>query len=541
MRLHKTGLSVCLLMIVLVVPAFAQEKWDIEWTDYDANPIDLSGPGERSYMPYVLYNEAWPEESRFRIWFDYASINGLGYAESSDGMNWGNRLKVEGLNTEGSSAAGRAVVLYEPSWDKPFRLYYYGNPENIWQVRVAESDDGIHFENDRGAVWAGDSELGTYPDGHAVLYQPGRPEPFRMYYRAGGAIMMAVSEDGYEFFDYDYVLDSEGMQPICVISIGQNDYRMWAFRDNTANQYLISSDGFNFVLWDDPVNEVGGLGDPGTWNDERNYYASVVYLGGGKFKMWRSGKNLDTGLYRSGAADGFDAQLAQINIGNWDEFSPLDDYVAEEWETYGSNAQGVLTQNADGTVTIADDRGDANFYMVHDTAWVVPYTVEVRLRVDEEGGEDANGPHCTIACLINDDLHPEGETWQPSFALDRFGGWNLNGNDPIFEHDLSGFNTFTVVCRFDEEARDLVMIGQGGGSEQCAYDVYLNRNFGEPAVTFHGTGWGGWPEVDIDGRLDIGWPNPSTGTMTVDWVRWGSGVILDANEPGTPVEDWTLF
>ncbi len=541
MRMGKSVFWASVFVVLLTVPAIAQEKWDIEWTDSETNPIDLSGLGDRWYMPYGVYNEDWPEESRFRIWFDYASINGLGYAESPDGVNWGEPVAVEGINTEGSSSAGRAVVLYEPSWEKPFRLYYYCNAEDTWQVRVAESDDGVHFENDQASIWAGESALGTYPDGHAVLYQPGRPEPFRMFYRAGGAIMMAVSEDGYEFFDFDYVPYSEGMQPICVITIGQNDYRMWAFRDNTANQYLVSSDGFNWTLWDDPVNEVGGLGEAGAWNDERNYYASVAYLGDGRFKMWRAGKNLETGAYRSGVADGFDAQLAQIDMGNWDVFSSLDDMVAEGWESYGSNDQGVLTQNADGTVTISDDREDANFYMVHDAAWVVPYTVEVRLRVDEEGGADANGPHCTIACLINDDLHPGGETWQPSFAQDRFGGWNLNGNDPIFEHDLTEFNTFTVVCRFDEEARDREMIGAGGASEQCAYDVYLNRDFSTPAVTFHGTGWAGWPEVDIDGRLDIGWPNPSTGVMTVDWARWGSGVIFDPNDPGTPVDDWALF
>jgi hypothetical protein len=45
------------------------------------------------------------------------------------------------------------------------------------------------------------------------------------------------------------------------------------------------------------------------------------------------------------------------------------------------------------------------------------------------------------------------------------------------------------------------------------------------------TGFFGWPSVDADGRLDIGFPGPSSGQMTVDWVRWGNGVILDPTNP----------
>ncbi len=522
----------------------AQEKWMIEWTDRpDVNPLELNEVGDRSYMPYVLYNEDWPAESRFRMWFDYASINGIAYAQSADGITWTNQVAVSGLNEEGESKAGRAVVLYEPSWEKPFRIYYYGNPEEVWQVRVAESADGINFENDQLAISALDSSLGTYPDGHAVLYMPGQEEPFRMFYRAGDGIMLATSLDGYEFIDFDIVPLPPAMQPSCILAIGQNDYRMWAFETNTENQYLVSSDGFNWEPWY-TMDNVAGLGGAGSWNENRNYYASVVYLGGGNFMMWRGGRNDTTGLYRTGVAEGFDAQLAQTNIGQWDVTSELTDYQAEGWEPYGSNADGVLTQNADGTVTVIDDKGDANFYMVHDTTWVVPYTVEASFRIDEEDGDDANGPHCTIACMINDEFHPGDESWQPSFAQDRFGGWNLNGDDPIYESDLTGFNTFTVVCRFNEAYRYELLLDPGNSAAnapQSEYDVYINRDFSAPAVTFHGTGWAGWPEVDIDGRVDIGWPNPSWGTMTVDWVRWGSGVILDPNDPGTPVENWSVY
>lgn len=545
--MRKNFWAAGILLVVLLsasLPGYSLEKWNITWTDSTKNPLELSGAGDRSYMPYVLYNEQWPAESRYRIWFDYASIAGIGYAYSADGETWSTPVKTTGLNAEGSECAGRPVLLYNTAWGKPFRIYYYGNPGDGWQVRVAESADGIAFSNDQIAISTNGSELGTYPDGHAVVYIPGRLEPFLMYYRsANNYIMLATSIDGFNFLDLAPIDGTEALHPTCVISLGQNDYRMWAFRDNTAIQYLVSPNGINWFMQEDPVNGVGGLGASGAWNDQRNYYASVVYLGGGKFKMYRGGRNATNSLYRSGVADGYDPQLAAIKGNAWDGFSPLDDYAAEGWEPYTSNANTdvLLTQNTGGTVSVKDNNESGNFYMVRDVTWLVPFTVEANLRLDQAGGNDASGPHGTISLFINDEDNPVGESWQPSFGVDCFGGWNIN-SDPTAPADMTKFNTITIVCRFNEESLETVLNGNASVAAQVGeYDLYLNRDFTKPAVTFHGTNFAGWPEVDIDGRLDIGWPNPSTGTMTVDWVRWGSGVILDPKDPGTDVRQWELY
>lgn len=175
-----------------------------KWTDYSDNPVDLKSPGTRAYMPYVLSRMNWPSESRFRIWYDTASIAGIGYSTSADGTNWSNGAALTGLNTNGTSPAGRPVVLYDSTWAKPYRLYYYGNPSDVWQIRVAESADGVAFSNDQVALEGG--RLGTFPDGHAVVYIPGRnpdpadPEaarPFVLYFRDkdGKGIAFAESKD----------------------------------------------------------------------------------------------------------------------------------------------------------------------------------------------------------------------------------------------------------------------------------------------------------------------------------------------------------
>ena len=41
--------------------------------------------------------------------------------------------------------------------------------------------------------------------------------------------------------------------------------------------------------------------------------------------------------------------------------------------------------------------------------------------------------------------------------------------------------------------------------------------------------------MDADGRMDIGFPGPSAGQVTLDWIRWGNGVILDPQDPGAAV------
>lgn len=551
----RTAVLVAFLLCVTVMAATAQEKWDIVWTDYENNPVTLEGVGDRAYMPYIMYNSSWPAESRYRIWYDYASINGLAYSYSADGIHWAPAVAVTGLNTEGSAPQGRPVVLYHPEWSKPYRLYYYGNPGDVWQVRVAESANGIAFENDQTAL-SGDG-LGTYPDGHAVAYFPGREEPFWMYYRGGAGILYASSYDGYSFVEWGYINNitdpAFAAQPTQVFSLGQNDYRMYAFDTNTKIQLLVSANGYDWEIWDNPLPGVGSTGSTGAWNDERNYYASIAYLGEGRFIMARGGRNAASGLYRTGIAFGRSEFFEKYDVGHWQYFSPFDDYNAEGWYTYGSNAganeDGVQTyvkQNADGTVTIADRRDSGNFYLVRDAYWIVPFTVEARLRVDQATGTGADEefPKATIACMMNDSFHVGSEAWQPAFAQTRFGAWNLAA-DPSADADNTQFQTYTVVCRFDEAARDALIRDPNDANANLllsVYDVYLNRDFSAPKVTFHNTGWAGWPEVSPYGRVDLGFPGPSAGVMTADWIRWGNGVILDANDPGaTPVTEWSLY
>lgn len=595
-RMQRTSLGFACLGVGLVswgmsmgqaLLAQVPAKFEMVWTDHPGNPVDLRSPGSRAYMPYVLYNAAWPAASRYRVWYDSASIAGLAFGSSADGLVWSAGQAVTGINDASASStgvefAGRPVVLFDAAWAKPYRMYYYGRTETArHKVWVAESSDGIAFENNQVALdpEMEGSRLGTFPDGHAVIRLPGRKanpddpdaaRPFVMYFqsRDGQGIAYAESKDGYTFEEpiddpeTEAIegrvritgLAEEGMaypaQPVQVLALAQNDFRMMAFGSNTSLKYLISADGFTWQVAEDPLGVVGTVGEAGAWNDQRNYHASLAYLGGGRFFLMRSGRDNASGLYRTGVAWADSAFYRDNDIGRWSVYSPFNDYQAEGWSVAvdsSNSADGnetAILQNSDGTVSVRDRKPSGNFYLARDASWSVPFTFEVRSKLDDAAttgtGTDELAKY-TVSAYMQDGFHPGPESWQPAFAANRFGRWTLADESVASAyHDLdgTGFHTYTVVCRFDETARSQLVAGDSSNNAAgrlAVYDVYLDRDFSAPKASYFGTTFAGFPGVDVDGRLDIGFPGPSSGQVTVDWVRWGNGIILDPTDPGAAV------
>jgi hypothetical protein len=596
-----TGLALSVLS--LLAQAQIQTKFQLTWTDHTNNPVDLQSPGTRAYMPYVLHDATWPPASRFRVWYDIASNSGLGYSESPDGLTWSAGRTLTGLRRSedilgGIEFAGRPVVLHNTNWALPFRLYYYsrvdvtGDSVNdvLHNIYVAESRDGVTFTNNQVALDKDDAEsrLGRFPDGHAVVWIPGRtgnaPEPgaerpsrpFVMYLRdrAGQGIALADSADGYRFAPMADDINTEAneslavvqvftnivddvpldaptnvsvvfpTQPTQVLRLAQNDFRMLAFEANNAMQYLVSADGLTWRVAENPIANIGSAG-AGPWNAERNYYGAMAYLGDGRFYVIRGGREAG-GRYLSGAAFADSAFYRTNDLGRWAFYSPFDNWQAEGWQPFTSSGNDVdgtetaVIQNADGSVSVRDRKPAGNFYLAHDTAWSVPFTMEFRSKLDDAqttgSGTDGLAKY-TIAAYMIDEFHPGPESWQPAFSSSRFGRWTLGDDtvtNAIFDLDGTTYHTYTVVCRIDEGARAELQAGIGGSapSRLAYFEVYLDRDFSAPKATYFSTSFAGFAGVDVDGRLDIGFPGPSSGQVTVDWIRWGNGVILDAADPG---------
>jgi hypothetical protein len=261
----------------------------------------------------------------------------------------------------------------------------------------------------------------------------------------------------------------------------------------------------------------------------------------------RSGRDNATGLYRTGVAWAQSAFYRDNDLGAWAVYSPLTDYRAEGWAPSVDSSNQVdgtdtaVIQNSDGTVSVRDRKPSGNFYLARDASWSVPFTMEFRSRFDD-GETTGTGtdevPKYTFAAYMQDSFHPGPESWQPAFGADRLGRWTL-GDDSVpgsvFTLDGKQFHTYTVVCRFDESARSQLVAGDTSNNalaRLAVFDIYVNRDFTAPKASFYSTTFAGFPGVDVDGRLDIGFPGPSSGQLTVDWIRWGNGIILDPRDPG---------
>lgn len=320
MRVVSSG-----LVMIALVAAAGQVGAEITWTDRPDNPVDLPMPdGNRSYMPCVIWN---PDLNLYEMWYEQASIALETYVTSKDGITWEDPTLCTGLyNGGGEIQSARISVLYNSSWSKKYKGYYFCRDSTSGgrgdHVRCVESDNGINWENDRD-IFEGETGAGLpagSPDGHAVLHDPENPvAPFLMYYfSSDNTIWYAKSEDGVAFEPWDIAYDEEGLQPVTVLKIGDGDYRMWAFRvyNVPGIQYLRSTDAITWTLVADPLEAVGDAGPAGSWNDQRNYHPTVVYDGNGRFRMWRSGRNEATATYRTGYATGVDPDL-ETSVDNW--------------------------------------------------------------------------------------------------------------------------------------------------------------------------------------------------------------------------------
>lgn len=307
---------VCILGIC-ISPAWSE----IVWTDYSNNPLDMPMPdGSRAYMANVVWN---PDLQKYQIWYEQGSIDLVTYAESVDGIHWTNAVLTSGINIEGVYV-GRGYILYNTQWPFSYKGYFFGRSDALGDhLRYAESKDGITWENNKELDMTDafvEGQTMSSPDGHAVMYDPNFPgEPYRMYVKTGNFISVVQSPDGIDWKWLDYATLDEGFQITAIVRIGATDYRIWGFRayDTPGIQYFRSKNALEFEMIQDPVENVGGGGVAGSWNDNRNYHPSVVYDGNGQFKMWRSGKNEATGAYRMGFAAGIDSDLG-TSVGTWE-------------------------------------------------------------------------------------------------------------------------------------------------------------------------------------------------------------------------------
>jgi len=205
--------------------------------------------------------------------------------------------------------------------------------------------------------------------------------------------------------------------------------------------------------------------------------------------------------------------VARIGLAaDWDFTDTLDDWQATGWEEFnytgGGNPDAELIQNIDGTVTVVDPSNTANFYMMRKMEWDVPYTIQLRVKVDSIGGE-GSGQYPAISSYVVGKI-----SVQPVMHFDAISDWGCNN---VFEIDMTEFQILTIVAQADGSAL-----------------IYTNDDFSSPALIVPVGATNFHPET----RLEIGAPTGAVATITVDYVALGKGAILEIWADGLAVEPY---
>jgi len=235
---------------------YATSSDGLNWTkDTLNNPVlGLGAPGAFDdtdvWLPWVLQ-----EADTFKMWYmGNLGTGGIGYITTTDPTAW-TRQRTTPVLTGGGSGAWdnfvfEPVVLYN---DSLYQMWYGGRSQNnLWQTGYATSPDGI--------TWS------KHPNNPVLPVSPGQ-------WDAVAAIVGSVIfEDGF----YHMWYSGTSGDPFSGIEIG----------------YATSPDG---VTWTKhPGNPIMTGGTPGSWDDDNNGSPRVI-KDGSRYRMWYTGRGTASG------------------------------------------------------------------------------------------------------------------------------------------------------------------------------------------------------------------------------------------------------
>lgn len=443
------------------------------WTRCKDNPI---------ITPQAWFSQAawstvlWDEPSgEFKMWFTgYDSVSKIGYANSSDGINW-NVFFIPVFNStqawEGGYVQG-PHVLGDSSIG--FKMWYAGGL-SPYAIGYAESPDGRtwtpYFNNP--ILQAVEPWEGSVVRDPTVLFNSGE---YMMWYRGGSSIGYANSPDGINWtkLPSNPILspgaagnwDSSLIEAPDVI-IENGVYRMWYTGEsgNVKIGHSISNDGVNWTKR--AVNPVLDIGEPGSWDDYWTYMGSVLKEGD-IYKMWYTGcdgtTHGATWMQRIGYAESIDGIYWEKNTSNpvlelgssdtWDDGAIFscgvinDEGTYKIWYTghdgsrmrigYASSNDGIIWVKYDDPTTTSQpyQESDPVMNLASPSDW--DYDC-MEPRVIKDGSTYKmwytgwDGSHRRVGLAISDDgINWTKSTFNPVFVPDSPGKWD---ND----HVTAGF------------------------------------------------------------------------------------------------------
>lgn len=268
----------------------------INWTKYEGNPVlDLGASGSwddyHINNPTVIFNG-----TSYEMWFTGSDgVNSqIGYATSSDGINWikysGNPvLSLGGSGTWDEIGVAAPSVLYNGT---SYEMWYVGGNGSTVQIGYATSSNGINWTK-----YSGNPIMGT-----------------------------------------GITWESNSIEHPIVLYNGTN-YEMWYVGYDGTNRragYATSTDGISWTKYSS--NPVLDLGTSGSWDDEQ-IISPIVIFDGTNYKMWYSGLTYNPPAYwRIGYATSTDGVNWVKNSGN----PVLNVGSSGSWDASGLSSSTVL-------------------------------------------------------------------------------------------------------------------------------------------------------------------------------------------------------
>ncbi len=248
------------------------------WKKEDRNPVFIKG-NKALDDGIILGHSVIKTTSTYKMWYSgghgIESLNGIGYATSTDGINW-------------TRYSGDPVFLGKPgSWDESnvaipvilqdgavLRMWYLSGDPNGDKIGYATSVDGINWNRYPSPVFQSKA-MGWYRDGifpGTVIKENGI---FKMWFSG---------------------------------SIGS--LRQSTLTTENSIGYATSPDGIHWAVYDNPAttnapyhfsDPVVKHGIPGEWDVTSALAPSVIKTEAG-YEMWYAGENFSTGEQHLGYA-----------------------------------------------------------------------------------------------------------------------------------------------------------------------------------------------------------------------------------------------
>ncbi len=278
----------------------------INWTKSASNPVlDLGSAGSWDDQlvnnPCVIY-----DGTTYKMWYaGYKTNYQIGYATSSDGINW-TKYSGNPVLTLGSPGSWEDTYVYHPTVifnGTSYEMWYTGYNGTNEQIGYATSSDGITWTKHSGnpIIGAGTSWESNGVGNPTVLYNGTNYEMWYAGYNSTNSkIGYATSSDGVNWTKYvsNPVLDlgTTGtwddlhVTAAEVLYVGSN-YKMWYSGYDGTNYrigYATSSDGKTWTKY--VSNPVLDLGTTGTWDVDGVLSPSILF-DGITYKMWYTGRN----------------------------------------------------------------------------------------------------------------------------------------------------------------------------------------------------------------------------------------------------------